>query len=156
MLHLRVNNEIRKERWETCKGCKFFVAATSSCGPLITGRTLTPEETKQLEVRHYKKKVRLCGCVMKVKTFLPFASCPAGKWGAVEMNGITPEHVAKKRDEIVAFLKSIDGRPTLTTNEIKTLLGFIAYLYNRRVAMTTCSSCIINYIDDLKKQVKEL
>ena len=156
MLHLRVNNEIRKERWDTCKGCKFFVAATSSCGPLITGRTLTAEETKQLEVRHYKKKVRLCGCVMKVKTFLPFASCPAGKWSAVEMNGITPEHVAKKRDEIITFLKSIEGRPSLTTNEIRTLLGFIAYLYNKRVQMTTCSPCIINYIDDLKKQVKEL
>lgn len=156
MLKLRVSNEVRKERWDTCKSCKFFVAETGSCGPLITGRKLTKEETAQLEVRHYKKKVKLCGCVMKLKTFLPFASCPADKWKAIEMNGVTPQRVAEKKEEILNFLNRIRDKSSLANTEVKELIGFIAWLYNKRVEFTTCPPCIIAYINDLKKRVQEI
>ena len=156
MLNLRVSNEIAKERYAICQGCKFFVKETRSCGPLILGRNLSPDELKSLEVRHYKRKVRLCGCVMKLKTLLPFSSCPADKWKAVEMGGLSPERVAKKRTEINEFLARIEGRPSLHTTELKELFGYIAFLYNKRVEFTVCSSCIQNYINDLKKRVEEI
>ena len=156
MLNLRVSNEIAKERYAICQGCKFFVKETRSCGPLILGRNLSPDELKSLEVRHYKRKVRLCGCVMKLKTLLPFSSCPADKWKAVEMNGLSPERVAKKRDEMIGFLDRIKGKPTLGHKDIMELLEYIRFLYNKSVKVTNCDDCIRNYLDDLKKRVEEI
>lgn len=58
----KVGEDLRQERMEICKSCKFFVSLTQQC-------------TK-------------CGCIMPAKTTLPNASCPIHKWGAVDENGI--------------------------------------------------------------------
>jgi hypothetical protein len=53
----RVSDEIKAERLSFCEGCEFFLGLSRNC-------------------RH-------CGCFMDLKTALPHASCPVGKWPAV-------------------------------------------------------------------------
>ncbi len=51
--------EIAKERYSICKNCPQFVPLTTQC--------------------------KECGCIMKAKVKLPHASCPLGKWDAVDI-----------------------------------------------------------------------
>jgi hypothetical protein len=56
----RVDDDLAQERLEICKVCPKFIKPTSQC--------------------------KECGCIMNLKTRLPNASCPLGKWAAVEPN----------------------------------------------------------------------
>lgn len=49
--------EIRDGRYETCLGCERLIRLTRTC--------------------------KECGCFMSLKTWLKYAECPIGKWGAV-------------------------------------------------------------------------
>lgn len=51
----RVAEKIKEERFSICQECPKFIKITGQC--------------------------RECGCVMKLKTSLPHATCPIGKWG---------------------------------------------------------------------------
>jgi hypothetical protein len=53
----RVQTEISEQRLSICKECPKFIFSTSQC--------------------------KECGCIMKLKTKLPNASCPLGKWHQV-------------------------------------------------------------------------
>lgn len=53
-----VLKEISDKRLEICKNCPEFIKLTTQC--------------------------KKCGCIMKLKTKLPFAECPIGKWGKHE------------------------------------------------------------------------
>jgi hypothetical protein len=46
--------KIRKNRLDICKACDFFVQDSTLCNK--------------------------CGCIMSIKTNLPEAKCPMGKW----------------------------------------------------------------------------
>jgi hypothetical protein len=72
------------------------------------------------------------------------------------MDGVTPERVAQKKEEMIDFLERIRDKSSLSNSEVKELIGFIAWLYNKRVEFTTCPPCIIAYINDLKKRVQEI
>ena len=55
--HGRVTKEIREERYDTCKGCEFFVKETKRCSE--------------------------CGCYMEAKSWIggnPNGLCPKKKW----------------------------------------------------------------------------
>ena len=54
---VHVNDQVRDERLAVCRGCEFFMSKTQQC--------------------------RKCLCIMPLKTKLPHAYCPEGKWGAV-------------------------------------------------------------------------
>lgn len=56
----RVENEISLQRLDICKSCDKFIKATTQC--------------------------KECGCIMKLKTKLPNASCPLHKWEAVRVS----------------------------------------------------------------------
>lgn len=51
----RVEAEISTKRLEICNTCEHFINSTTQC--------------------------KQCGCIMKLKTKLPNAECPIGKWG---------------------------------------------------------------------------
>ena len=53
----KVTNKVREERIDACNNCEFLIKFTKQC--------------------------KKCGCFMKVKTTIPWASCPIGKWDAV-------------------------------------------------------------------------
>lgn len=50
----RVSDEVASERMEICKSCPFLFKISKQC--------------------------RKCGCLMDLKTKLPNAECPIGKW----------------------------------------------------------------------------
>ena len=56
----RVETVIAAERMDICSGCEHFITATSQC--------------------------KECGCFMNLKTKLPNASCPVGKWSQVKVS----------------------------------------------------------------------
>ncbi|NCV08478.1 MAG: hypothetical protein EBW76_06995 [Actinobacteria bacterium] len=64
----RVTEMIAKERLEICQGCEHFIKLSSQC--------------------------KKCGCIMNLKTKLPNASCPVGKWDV-----FIPEVEVKKYSE---------------------------------------------------------
>jgi hypothetical protein len=56
----RVAESLAKERMALCLECPSLIKATKQC--------------------------KKCGCFMEAKTKLPNASCPIGKWDAVDIN----------------------------------------------------------------------
>lgn len=54
----RATEEVASARYEICKACPELIQTTKTC--------------------------KKCGCFMAAKTKLPHASCPIGKWDAVE------------------------------------------------------------------------
>jgi hypothetical protein len=58
----RVDDDVYKYRYEEhCLNCPFLIGATKTCIK--------------------------CGCFMTEKSKLPHASCPIGKWGAIQDQG---------------------------------------------------------------------
>jgi len=53
----KVETLVAEERLSICKGCEKYIHSTHQC--------------------------KECGCIMNLKTKLPNASCPLGKWQAV-------------------------------------------------------------------------
>lgn len=61
-----------KKRLTQCTYCDYAVKNKIgiTCGELIFGEV----------VIHEGKEVKLCGCIMKIKTKLTNAQCPINKW----------------------------------------------------------------------------
>jgi hypothetical protein len=57
--------EEAKRRADICKGCKDFIAETHVCN--------------------------LCGCWLKAKVWMPFATCPKGEWDEGKVQTSTHE-----------------------------------------------------------------
>lgn len=55
---VHVPSEIAEERMSICNGCENFKQLTKTCNQ--------------------------CGCIMPLKTKLPNAACPVGKWGMLQ------------------------------------------------------------------------
>ena len=145
----------QKERITLCKECKFFVERTQSCGPLIKGRTLTLQETKGLEVSHYRKKIKLCGCHMPTKVKFNWASCPADKWGPIiEFTEITV--LESEKTEILNFLLSLKNKKQVESEELKRLFQIGSHLMNKRLQVTTCPPCVKDLLDYLIKQLTKI
>ena len=58
----RVSQEVADQRYSVCKGCEYLVPKVSMC--------------------------KKCGCLMKIKTTLPHASCPLNKWLIAEQEDV--------------------------------------------------------------------
>lgn len=54
MLKYRVSDEVQQYRYDICQGCEKLYKKTDTC--------------------------KVCGCFMKVKTWMPFQECPLKKW----------------------------------------------------------------------------
>jgi hypothetical protein len=69
----------RNQRLEICKACPHYIESTRTCGPLIIGE----DQGELVKIDGRKRKLRLCGCIMPVKTRLKTSKCPLGKWGSL-------------------------------------------------------------------------
>lgn len=58
MLNDKVSEEVQLHRYQICQSCEKLYKPTNTC--------------------------KVCGCFMKVKTWMPNQSCPIGKWSKVE------------------------------------------------------------------------
>jgi rRNA maturation protein Nop10 len=55
----KVKDTVSQERMDICKQCPEFINLTDQC--------------------------KKCGCIMSIKTKLPNAYCPIGKWDAIRV-----------------------------------------------------------------------
>lgn len=143
-----VDTNLQKERLDICRGCKFYVKATASCGPLIVGRKLTKEEQKELDVKHYKAKIRLCGCRMKEKVKYSWAECPAGFWGK-QIEEKELKIAEKEKKEITDFLLTLRGQSKIEREQLERLYNIASEVQGKRLPISTCPPCIkdmINYL----------
>lgn len=133
-----------KERLETCKKCKFYNANTGTCG------TIFPAKDK---VTYYGKEYELCGCVMKIKTAYPFATCPVGKWS--EYEGFSEEHLTEVKAAVEAYEKqeTKDNLVQLYT-VYKKILGSAGHHINPND--TGCGRCRNNRLDELRMYIKRM
>jgi rRNA maturation endonuclease Nob1 len=58
LLTNKVSDDIQKYRYDICQGCEKLYKPTDTC--------------------------KMCGCFMKVKTWMPLQKCPIDKWPTVE------------------------------------------------------------------------
>jgi hypothetical protein len=106
-------------------------------------------ELEENTKKHYKEKIQLCGCVMRIKTKLRFASCPAHKWSAENFT-------AHEVEQLTNFVKSIDGKTKLDADQLRTLFNWKSRITNKPEQVSQCGSCIKDLIAELKKQLGDI
>jgi hypothetical protein len=146
MLRINVPLHIQRERLNICKKCKFYKPLTQSCGTLILGDTVDPEENS---VTHYKEKIKLCGCIMPIKTKFIFASCPAHKWFALDW----------KDDEIAAldvFINRIHKANKIEPHDLHQLYEWYSKLVGKKQQTSVCASCIRDLITEFRRQLNKV
>jgi hypothetical protein len=62
LLKYKVSDKIQKERFDICLGCEYFRPTSETC--------------------------KVCGCFMKVKTWMANQKCPVNKWDRVELANV--------------------------------------------------------------------
>lgn len=149
----RVPPSIQAERLKICKGCKFYAPETKSCGPLIVGRKLTDEERAEVEekliVKRKNSKVRLCGCHMPTKTKLIFSKCPAGFWDSYR------KMTNDEREHATAFILRIKKLNVLKWTEVEELYRIAAKITGTRKDPSTCTSCVVQMMQDVERALTE-
>jgi len=146
MLNFNVPLHIQRERLATCKKCKFFKLLTQSCGTLIVGNTVDPDENS---VTHYKEKIKLCGCIMPIKTKFVFASCPAHKWFALDW----------KEEEIAAldeFIQRIHKANKIESQDLQQLYKWATKITGKHQQVSGCASCIRDLITEFRRQLNKM
>lgn len=143
---------VQATRLQLCLACKFYNDNTKSCGTLILGdRVENDEET----TTHYRKKIKLCGCVVRAKVKISLFKCPADRWG---------RHTSKKGvvaldsgqiQRLGDFLKTLDGKNRISNDERVMIYKWANKVSDIYVQEGTCSDCIITILDALKRVVKE-
>jgi len=106
-------------------------------------------ELEENTKKHYKEKIQLCGCVMRIKTKLRFASCPAHKW-------LAENFTAHEVEQLTNFVKSIDGKTKLDADQLRTLFNWKSRITNKPEQVSQCGSCIKDLIAELKKQLGDI
>ena len=134
-----VEENIRKERFDTCLKCEFLHQSPMGvrCGKQINEKVIYNGEEK-----------RLCGCFMKVKTLFKASACPLGKWGTV---GVSIETAC----EMKQFIDSIDPN-FVTMDQVRRLYGYKSEISGVTFQPSNCPPCVAQVVEDLKKQVRDL
>lgn len=146
----RVPQGIATERFKICKACKHFVESTQSCGTLILGDRLSPEDLaeaeKANEITHYRKRLRLCGCKMNIKTHLSLFRCPINKWGRYKLNDAETEAL---RD----FLSGLPTQGVYTQQHVKQASDWFTRMTGQRPSCSSCNARVI--FDFLKGSIRD-
>jgi hypothetical protein len=146
MLNFNVPLHIQRERLAICKKCKFFKPLTQSCGTLIVGNTVDPEENS---VTYYKEKIKLCGCIMPIKTMFRFASCPAHKWFALDWK---QEEIA----ELNEFIHRIHKANKIEAHDLQQLYKWATKMTGVHQQPSGCASCIRDLINEFRRQLNKI
>lgn len=147
-----VTQKIQADRLTICKGCKWFNAKYLTCGTPLFGKKVE-EDTAAIndnKVTYYKRKIKLCGCFMRVKTKYTWASCPADKWGMVN---ITPDELKKVKELLMKY----EGRTSFESRELAPLVQALSKISGRNIPMcTSCGGSVRQLLDDLKKATQDI
>ncbi len=146
MFNFNVPNTVRKERFDTCRGCKYYKEQTHSCGTKFIGNKIDDQDDENV-VTYYRRKARLCGCDMRLKTWLRLAECPVGKWGKYKL---TDDDV----EQLKTFLNSLPKTGTLNDPKIITeITKWFNKMSDQRISCTSCNAKTI--LSELKRHINE-
>ena len=134
---------IATERLKACHSCKFYVKETGTCGPMIIGKTVEPTVT------HYRKKVKLCGCFMKVKTKMAFAKCPIGTWHPYKLSDI-------QQRKLKRFVDQLAKQSTISADDVRQLFAWKKELTGKHEQVTYCGSCVKELLSYFRKEVQHI
>jgi hypothetical protein len=131
--------KIIEERRSICSACKFSQreAKVLWCGkPLLGG-----------EVTYKKKKHKLCGCNMFLKTAFKNVKCPLDKWTSV--GNLTLD----EKDEIRTFLKDIHT-DYVSQEQLKQLYDYASKATGHYIEPTKCTPCIKDLLTKLRNDIE--
>lgn len=146
---ISVNTKIAKERLSICMQCKYYKANTKSCGTFIFGNDITNEVNNDESniVTYRRKKVRLCGCRMPIKTYIALASCPIGKWD----KQISDEDMKS----FVTFVNEFKQKGRWDNDEVKLFFEYVEKIKGVKQEVSFCSSCIRRLINDIMESIEQ-
>ena len=127
---------LSKDRMLICEACKYFKKNTRTCGTPIKGNTIT----------YKKKKHKLCGCFMDIKSTLKFAHCPLGKWKELQIT----------HEEYLEVKELLDSTKHKITRVQQQQLRFYFEKYlGLKIQSSNCSPCVKNNLDKLRQITEE-
>jgi len=140
---------IQAQRLSTCRVCKWYNKKFGTCGtPVVGSNEYDDDEIDELNTKtHYRKKIKLCGCFMNVKTKLTFASCPAEKWGSFRLN-------KEEISELQKFLRGLSKSGQVDEKQARQLWEWKSKLTGRRENYTLCPGCVRDLINVLNRELK--
>ena len=134
-----VKDKEKQRRLEICKACKYYKEETKTCG---TFRVLKPEGDV---ITYRKKKVKLCGCIMPLKTKFKGVSCPINKW----KGELSKEEV----EAIRSLLNEIESTGVITGRQAKDSINLYNKAFGTSKKFTDCGSCKRSIIEELKNSI---
>jgi len=133
-----ISAQKRANRMQICKECEHYITLTKSCGTLGIGTEVEDENGD---------KVKLCGCIMPIKTSLRISSCPLNKWTKY----IRDEDI----ENIKILLKELDGKNVIRGNQILQLTELWNKASGGNKKVSSCNSCIRQTIKELNEFIKD-
>ena len=145
--------EVQSKRLSTCRRCEFYNLEFGTCGTPLVGRAFTKDEIVEIEkantITKNRSKIRLCGCIMKLKTRLTFAECPVNRWG--KFINLTN----KQKAEIMSFVTEVRERGYLNRADVEKLYGYGEQVSGQKHEVQMCPSCVRDMIDKIYRTLKE-
>lgn len=133
-----ISAQKRSNRLEICKNCEHYLPSTKSCGTLGFGTEIELEDGE---------KIKLCGCIMPIKTGLRISSCPLNKW--------TSELSKDDLENIKLLLKDLEGAVSISGNQNRQLTELWNKASGGLKQVTNCNTCIRKTIEELKEFIKD-
>lgn len=131
-----VKSSEQVRRMNICRKCPYYKPDTRSCGTLIAGDYINVGK---------KRRVKLCGCIMPLKSKFKVSSCPLKKWG----NEINKSDL----DELKKMYGKIEhGR--ISTDDAKKLVDSYNKTFGANRQFTTCGSCLKQLAKEIEETLK--
>lgn len=141
---------IRAQRLATCKACKHFRPSTLSCGTLIFGNKLSPEDLAEAnennKITHYRRKTRLCGCYMPRKTKYSLYRCPINRWGRYRLSD-------EETELLRTFISGLPSQGSITGQTVRDLGEWVYKMTGKRISCVSCRGS--DLISWLKTEIAE-
>lgn len=145
----KVPPAIAAERPKICRACKHYRPEFNTCGTLILGDKLSPEDLAEAEglneITHYRKKLRLCGCFMPIKVKYSLWRCPVNKWHRYKLD-------EKEAEALREFILGLPTQGVYTADVIKQAAEWFTKVTGQRQGCNSCRArIIIQYLQETVK-----
>ena len=131
-----IKSSEQKARMDICRSCDHYKEDTRSCGTLIVGDYVNVGK---------KRRVKLCGCVMPLKTKFKVSSCPLKKWSS----DVDKKHLKELKD---LYGKIENGR--IKTEDAKQLVEAYNKTFGASRQLTSCGSCLRELAKEIEETLK--
>ena len=137
-----IDRKSREQRMSICKGCEHYNETTRSCGTLVLGDDIG----ELISVKGKKRKVRLCGCVMPMKTKFKTASCPLKKWvSKVDADAIK---------DLQKLVEIADKYQRFSNEELKQFYKAYNQTFEAGKQLSSCTSCVKQMVQEAREALK--